>query len=751
MLKIMNNSKISHILSPVFPPTPLDLRVAFISSYPPRRCGIATFTKDLTNGINNLNPERLAEIIALDDKISEAIEYPWEVSHRIRQDSWEDYQRVLDYLNNSIIDIVCIQHEYGIFGGEYGSYIVDFIKHLKKPYFVTLHTIVKQPNELQKKIIQEISYKAMAVVVMLPIAVDILQDVYGIAPQKIIPIHHGAPDFPFVEDGEAKKQLGLEGKIVMSSINLISRWKGLEYAILALPDVVKKYPNFVYFIVGQTHPVILAREGEVYRKNLEQLTKDLKLDQHVKFVNQYISIEELIDYVRASDIYITPYEGLEQISSGSLAYAIAAGKLCISTAYLYAEEMLAGGRGYLIEPKNSQAITDAILHALDHPGDAEIMRQKCYAQGRKMTWARIGFHYIRLMDHLVDGGHKQLSYPRPTLKYLEFLTEQHGLVEHTRGDVKNHQEGYSVDDNARGLVVAVQYGHKSLADKYLNFLVSAQKNGLMYCDMDQSGRWISRKNGPWTTPGVGDWFGRAFWAIVYSMRYGETIKFRQRATDLVRQLIPSLTKAKTIRAHAHIILGLGLLKELEWEEYQSECERAFLRSVNFIISEFKKYDLPGWHWPEDTLRYDNARIPMAILEASVSFTRNDLKELGMKILDFLLDETFDVRQNHFRFIGNKGWYTKGKKKAEYDEQPIEAGSTVQACYAAYRATGHDWYRDMAKKAFAWFHGDNILRRPLYNAERGSVYDGITPHGLNLNQGAENILEYLLAYRCYVKL
>ena len=477
----------NRLMTPAFmPPSPLDVRVAFISSYPPRKCGIATFTKDLATAINNLNPHRLAEIIAMVDPASEKLDYPWEVSHTIRQNDWADYERVLEYLNSSVIDVVCIQHEFGIFGGESGDMIVPFVQQLAMPFVVTLHTVQDQPQAKQLEIVRELCRLAATVTVMLPVAKEMLVKSYGVLPHNVVVIDHGAPDLPLDDGGQAKARLGLTKRTVMSSINLISKWKSLEQAIKALPPVVKSHPDFVYLIIGQTHPAVLAYEGESYRQKLQQLVKRLKLTKHVRFINDYISLEELITYINASDVYITPYEGLEQISSGALAYAIAAGKVCISTEYIYAKEKLSGGRGYLVPPADPSSITASLIHALDHPADAQKMRLKCYASARHMTWSRVGFRFLRLFDYLVQAGQTVKS-GAPKLDYLRWLTDKHGLLEHTKLDTKDLKEGYSVDDNARGLIVAIQANDTKLAKIYFQFLADATANGLMYCDKNSDG------------------------------------------------------------------------------------------------------------------------------------------------------------------------------------------------------------------------------------------------------------------------
>ncbi len=736
----LNNYQVGRNL----PPAPLNLRVVFMSSYPPRKCGIGTYTKDLASSINNLNPDHVCEIIALDDPISKELTYPWEVSHRIFQDNWADYEKVLDYLNNSVIDIVSIQHEFGIYGPDEGSMIVDFVKKLNKPFMVTLHTLLERPSPLQRRIIQALCQKAIAVVVMLPIGVDLLKNIYGVEGSKIVHIHHGAPDLPFYNSAEDKERLGYKDKIIMSSINLVSSGKGIEYAIQSLPEVVKKYPNFLYLVVGQTHPVVKKNEGEEYRKSLEQLVEKLDLEKNVQFINEYVSLEKLIDYIKITDFYITPYMNMEQISSGSLAYAIAAGRLCISTPYRYAYEMLAGGRGYLVSPGSSKEITQAILKGLSRKKETLKICEKCYMHARSMTWENVGFRHIHMMDHLLQKSLYQFDVPKPSLRYLRHFTTRYGLLEHSDRNKKNIHEGYSVDDNARGLIVAVMFDDLRLSKKFLNFIYSAEKNGRMYSDKDHDGKWMGN-------PENGDWLGRAFWAASYTVRYGTTQKLRNKALTLAKKLLPACMETENLRSLSFILIGLTNLKLAEWDELEDIRENIIDRSTKIIFNEYRKHATPSWEWPEEKMTYDNTRIPQALIEVGNAYGENQWLELGIKLLNFAIDNTFDLKRNHFRFIGNKGWLYKGKPKADFDEQPIEAGSTVQACFSAFTATGLTYYKDMAIKSFMWYHGNNIMRRSMYVSSRASVYDGINPEGININQGTESILEYLLAYDCYAKL
>lgn len=374
------------------------VRALYISTYIPRKCGIATFTKDLTNAINLLNPLALARIAAMDNKISEGLKYPHEVKYRLRQEVPEDYDEVVNYVNETgEVDIVVIQHEFGIFGGESGGLILEFMEKLQKPVVVTLHTVLEKPTPATKEIVKRIGKKAEYVVVMLDAAAEMLANKYKVDRRKVIVIPHGVPDIPRLTDG--KKKLGLQQKVVMTSANLVSRSKGIEYVIAAMPEIIKEIPELIYLVVGETHPVVKLAEGEKYRHKLKQMAKDLNLGRHVRFINKYLPLPRLIAYIGASDIYITPYLDPQQAASGSLAYAIGAGKVCVSTPYLYAREMFELGCGYLVPFQDSQAIAKTVIDTWkNRPGRIEC-EEKAYELGRTMTWYYVGHQYYHLLQH----------------------------------------------------------------------------------------------------------------------------------------------------------------------------------------------------------------------------------------------------------------------------------------------------------------------------------------------------------------
>ena len=377
------------------------VRALYISTYIPRKCGIATFTKDLTNAINLLNPLALAQIAAMDNKISEGLRYPHEVKFRLRQEVKEDYDEVVNYVNETgEIDIVVIQHEFGILGGDSGDFVLEFMEKLQKPVVVTLHTVLEKPTPKTKEIIMRMGRRAEYLVVMLEAAREMLVNKYKVDRRKIMVIPHGVPDFPRFTNG--KKKLGLYGKVVMASANLVSSSKGIEYVIAAMPEIIKEIPEIVYLIVGETHPVVKLTEGEKYRNKLKKMAKDLALGRHVKFVNKYLPLQKLINYVAASDIYITPYLDPQQAASGSLAYAIGAGKACISTPYLYAREMFNLGCGKLVPFADSEAIARTVIETWKDKQSRAECEGKAYDLGRTMTWYYVGHQYYHLMQHALQ-------------------------------------------------------------------------------------------------------------------------------------------------------------------------------------------------------------------------------------------------------------------------------------------------------------------------------------------------------------
>lgn len=385
------------------------LRVIYVSTYIPRECGLATYTKDLTTAINILNPNYLSEIAAIDDAESggERKHYPWEVKRKVEQENLSSWLGLAKYINESSADVVNIQHEFGLYGGEMGEFVIEFMKVVKKPMVVCLHTVLPKPTPKMRKIVREIGRRSSAIIVIVDAAAKILEKAYGIDPHKVVTIPHGVPDIPFGPSATFKRKLGYRGWNIISSFGLLSRSKGYQHLIAALPAVIKRHPKTKLLILGETHPVVKRHSGEVYRKSLENQVKKLGLEKNVEFVNRYLTLREIVEYLRATDIYVTPYPNMEQVSSGTLSYAVSAGKPCISTPYTYAKEVLSGGRGLLMERNNSADLAKKILKLLDNPKSAGKMARLAYDYGRNMIWPSVALRHLDLFEIVAQEHEKR--------------------------------------------------------------------------------------------------------------------------------------------------------------------------------------------------------------------------------------------------------------------------------------------------------------------------------------------------------
>ncbi|MFW5839888.1 MAG: glycosyltransferase family 4 protein, partial [Planctomycetota bacterium] len=444
--------------------------IAFIGNYLPRRCGIATFTHDLAEAVATqmgASPEECF-VLAMNDQ-PEGYPYPNRVRFEVRQNTQADYRLGAEFLNVHQADVVCLQHEYGIFGGQCGSHILGLLRRLQRPLVVTLHTVLKEPNEEQKVTMEEIGRLADRLVVMSDVAHDILNDVFDVPKEKVVTIPHGIPDVPFIDPSFYKDQFNVEGRKVMLTFGLLSPGKGIEYAIDALPPVVKKYPELIYIVLGATHPHVKKESGEEYRNSLQLRVNELGLADNFKFVNRFVDISELCEYLGAADLYVTPYLNEAQITSGTLAYAMGAGKAVVSTPYWYAEEMLSDGRGRLAPFRDSEKMSEHLLNLLDNPVDLNSTRKSAYQYCRRMIWSRVAQDYLDLFqeakDAWVEKRHKLVrktpalaqtseELPELDLRHLRTMTDDTGILRHCHYSTPNRRSGYSTDDNARALICA---------------------------------------------------------------------------------------------------------------------------------------------------------------------------------------------------------------------------------------------------------------------------------------------------------
>jgi len=734
-------------------------RIAVIGNYLPRHCGIATFTTDLCDAIHA--EYGATELLALPvNDTEEGYSYPARVRFELSEDNLASYRQAADFLNFSNIDLVCLQHEYGIFGGRAGAHILELLRRLNMPFVTTLHTVLRDPDPDQRAVMDEIATLSDRLIVMSQQSADILHETFHVSNTKIELIPHGIPDLPFTDPTFYKDAFGTEGKDVLLTFGLLSPNKGIENVIKALPSILSKHSNVVYMVSGATHPHILRREGDTYRQYLQKLAKDLGVETKVIFRNRFVSPQEMVEVIGAADIYITPYKHKAQVVSGTLAYALSAGKAIISTPYLHAIELLDDERGALVPFDDPEAIAAKTVELLDNGTARHAMRKRAYLYARDMVWNRVAQKYMKSFERIYN---ERLRNPRATflarntektldrlplinLDHLYRMTDQTGIVEHAVFVIPNYPEGYSTDDNARALIVAIlleEFGTGAaknaadLASRYLAFLWLAFdpvtkrfRNSLSY-----ERQWQEHEDSE-------DSHGRALWGLGTVLGRSKEAGWRGAAGRMFELALPAATEFKSPRACAFALLGL--------QEYLDSFpgDRAALGAsdvlANRLLNSYRSNRSSDWNWFENSLAYSNARLPQALIRAGMRAANDEMVSAGLAALDWLVTIQRCEVKGHFVPIGSQGFYSKKTEKARFDQQPVEACAVVAACLQAYRATGKGRWRKEAWSAFNWFLGDNDLQIALYDATTGGCRDGLHPDRANENQGAESTLSFLMA-------
>lgn len=729
--------------------------VAFIGDYLPRQCGIATFTSDLYKSYNSFIPNSRAMVVSVNDT-QEGYDYPSEVRYDFYQHDQEAYRKAAEFLNAKDTEVVCLQHEYGIFGGPAGSYILTLLRNLTMPVVTTFHTILKNPNEEQLLVLKSIADLSSRVICMSEKGRDFLINIYEIPEEKIDLIPHGIPDMPFVDPHFHKDRFGMEGKQTLLTFGLLSPNKGIENVIRALPHIVERFPNVVYMVLGATHPHLIRHEGEAYRDSLTKLAADCGVLENVRFYNEFAELNDLLEYLGAADIYITPYLNPAQITSGTLSYAFGCGKAVVSTPYWHAEELLADGRGVLVPFGDSDAIADQIINLLADEPARHAMRKKGYMMGRDMIWERVIQEYagsfakarrermstINNQTPYDMGGNGSSAYKLPALRldHLFRLTDSTGIAQHARFHLPFYEEGYCTDDNARALILALMVqeaglGSQKLAqasDDYCAFLNHAYTDDYRRFRnfMSYDRRWLE-------DVGSDDSTGRTIWALGVCIGRAVDRNTSTWAMSLMEKVLPSVTDMSSPRAWAFALLGIyEYQKKFNDDRLAKTIQRQLLDKLMFRYTETATDE---WPWFENVLSYDNAVLAHVLIRSGESH----LVDIGLKSLRWLVDLQTSER-GHFQPIGSNGFYTKGQARAYFDQQPLEAQSTVSACLAAFELTGDEQWHRTAIRVFKWFSGLNDLGLPLYDTQTGGCRDGLHIDRVNQNQGAESTLSYLLA-------
>ena len=714
--------------------------ILLIGSYVPRQCGIATFTHDLATSVAEhvhgvpLHSAKSVGIVAMND-LDDSYAYGPEVLVQIGQHRREDYRTAAEILNTSRVDVVCLQHEYGLFGGDCGEYLLDLLQRLRKPVVSTLHTVLTEPSPKQKDVLQQICMRSSVVVVM---------------------IHHGVPDLPFGETEPFKDRFGLKGRPVILTFGLLSPSKGIETMLDALAEIIPDFPNVAYIVLGVTHPGVKRDTGELYRLSLERRAVELGIQENVLFHNRYVSNDDLREYLQAADVYVTPYRAREQITSGTLAYALASGRAIISTPYWHAQELLAGGRGRFADFGQAKEFSMHLAELLGNDKKRAEVRRAAYDFGRAMVWPSVAAQYAETFAHaqstFAESGRNlvaerkvlmRLSLPEARLDHLLTMTDDTGLLQHAVYATPDRNHGYCVDDNARGLIVASMAWSLFQDERilqplhvYLAFLHYAQsaENGRFRNFMSYDRRWLE-------DDGSDDCQGRSLWALGYVISHAPKKSAGQIATKLFRRALEFIPTLNYPRSWAFAILGLHYYLREHADDADARTRMSELtEKLNRVFVENEGDD---WPWMEQTVTYDNGRLPQALIVAGTVLERQELVDRGLRLLEWLFDKQ-TAKEGHLSIIGNDGWMPRNGVRAAFDQQALEPAALIGACKAAYRASGHTKWLVEMRRCFEWYVGRNDIGHAMIDFKSRGCYDGMTPEGINENQGAESVISWLLS-------
>lgn len=714
----------------------------YLGTYPPRECGIATFTKDLAAAINSKSYTFLETKICAMNGSSETYLYPKEVIFQVDDSNIQEYIDTAKEINRlEEIKLVNIQHEFGIFGGEYGCYLLPFLEMLNKPTLITFHSVLPKPDPVLRRVVRDIASKVSGIVVITPKGREILRQDYGIT-TKINIIPHGIPTVPFTDPQSVKLELGYADRYLAVSFGLISSGKGYEQVIESLPKVVAAFPNFLYLILGETHPVVRKNEGEQYRRSLMRKVKELGLHDHVKFYNQYLPLGEIIKYLCACDFYISSGLNPNQISSGTLVYALGCGRPAVSTPFLHALDLLGQERGYLTRYDDPYPFADPILKLLENENLRTEMAKKAYAFTRPMTWNNVALSYLDLFKKQANGSLAQ-GYSLPTINFshLERLTDDFGIIQFANQAEPDQSSGYTVDDNSRALITSVMHqqifkdrSQLAAIKKYLDFISHLQQEDGRFYNLITCQKEVDFSS--WSD----DAHSRAVWALGYTVCSSSLPKqLRLQAKKLFNKAVAALGSIISPRAQAFLLTGIYYYN-LAYPG--KENLQQIKKLADSLLSIYQECSSFNWQWFEPYLTYSNSKLPEGLIYAYLALKEQKYLDVAEKTLDFLRSIT--IEEGIFNSIGQNGWYLKNGQRAYFDQQPIDTSCMVQTLALAYKVTRKNYYLKDCWKVFRWFTGDNILHQMVYDESSGGCHDGLGQFSINLNKGAESTIAYLMA-------
>ena len=730
------------------------MKIICLGNFPPRKCGIATFTDNLVKSIFqaaiNHQLDVDIEVIAMNDK-QQQYDYPEIVKFTISEQKIEDYTAAAAYANDSGADLFLLQHEYGIFGGHSGLFLLSLLGKLKMPLVSTFHTVLETPDFHQKEVLKRIAQLSEKVVIMNSLATNFLTKIYDIPLSKIVRIEHGVPNFDAINKSEITIPESWNNRTVILTFGLIGRSKGIETVIKSLPEVVDSHPEVLYVILGKTHPHVVAHAGEEYRDYLAQLSRDLKVDKHVEFINEYIQEADLINYLLLCDIYVTPYLNKAQITSGTLCYAVGGGSAVISTPYWHAEELLAENRGRLFDFKDHHGLAKIINELLNSPEERKQLSERAYNYGLTISWPKIGYQYISTFQQAIKKYvhsntqllPRNIDFPKFNMEHLQRLTYESGIIQHAFGSVPNFKSGYCMDDNARALIVCLHAQQQESNPNYLP-LIYRYTSYLAYLRNEDGTfkNYLTYDHQLTEDKGSDDAYGRAIWALGTLVRHAPNDSLFQIGMDLFLSAIGAVETLTHARGYANCIFGLyHYIKKFPDQE---RFVILVIELANKLLHKFEHHSQNGWNWFESTITYDNGLLPASLYMAYELTEKKEYLIAAEKSRHLLESKCFI---NHrLTLVGNKNWWIAyHEASSQYAQQPIDAMAMVWMYDCAYRALQKEEFINKITTCFDWFLGRNDLNLPLYDTQTNGCNDGLEEANINRNQGAESIIAYLFSW------
>lgn len=723
--------------------------LALIGNFLPRKCGLATFTTDTHAALKARYPDLRVDVYAMDDHPGRYA-YPPAVVAAIPEQDRGAYLQAARAIEESGAQAIWVQHEYGIYGGAAGEHLIALLDRTTLPVIATLHTVLEKPSADERRVMEALLRRAARVIVMADRGRDILRRVHGVDQRKVVTMPHGVPDRPFVDTAALKSRFGWEGRDVVLTFGLLAPGKGIETMIRALPAVAARHPQALYVVLGATHPNLVAHEGEAYRDRLHALAADLGVGRNVAFIDRFVEQDELLDFLQAADIYATPYSNPAQITSGTLSYAVGMGKPVVSTPYIHATEILADGHGVLVDFGDSEGFAREVGALLDSDEQRDVLARRAYARGRTMTWPRLAEAAMREIVAIRDSRpHRIATTPpaafeplQPDFRAVERMSDATGMLQHSIYAVPDRRHGYCIDDNARALILMhridplpdndrdrwtsiyaafVQFAWNPDARRFRNFMAFDRQ----WCE----------------DAGSEDSNGRALWALGVTASEARDRKYRDWARVLFDNTASMSFDFGSPRALAFAMLGASAM--IEAHPGHALSMQILERFGNELVALLEESRRPEWEWFEIVLAYDNARLPEALIRAGRSLDRPDFIACGLQTLEWIMSRQ-TAPNGGFRPVGSESFGRAYADPMLFDQQPLEAQATVDACVAAFEVTADRRWADEAVRAYRWYLGQNDLGLPLASAQDGGCFDGLTPTGLNRNQGAESILALQLA-------